>query len=108
MRAARGIVLVTILSVDPVRQEILVDHEDIKGFMSTMTIPYRFIDPALLAFAKRFGVLTEPGDTSEVVVHNLRTAIIEPQGHLVKACSGNMWSPAELGADLKATPAAAR
>ena len=52
--------------------------------------------------------MTEPGDTSDVVVHNLRTAIIDPQGRLVKAYSGNMWSPEELVANLKATPAAER
>ena len=62
----------------------------------------------VLAFAKRFGVITEPGEPSALVVHNLRTAVIDPQGRLVKACSGNMWSPAELVADLKATPAPAR
>ena len=62
----------------------------------------------VLAFAKRFGVLTEPGESSAVVVHNLRTAVIDPQGRLVKAYSGNMWSPAELVADLKAASAPAR
>lgn len=61
----------------------------------------------VLAFAKRFGVLTEPGDPG-ALVHNLRTAVINPQGRLVKAYSGNMWSPAELVADLKAAPAPAR
>ena len=37
-----------ILSVDPARQEVLVDHEDIKGFMPAMTMPYKVKDPALL------------------------------------------------------------
>ena len=58
----------------------------------------------VLAFAKRFGVIAEPGETAVALVHNLRTAVIDPQGRLVKAYSGNMWSPAELVADLKATP----
>jgi protein SCO1/2 len=58
----------------------------------------------VLAFAKRFGVIAEPGETAVALVHNLRTAVIDPQGSLVKAYSGNMWSPAELVADLKATP----
>jgi cytochrome oxidase Cu insertion factor (SCO1/SenC/PrrC family) len=40
-------------------------------------------------------------------VHNLRTAVIAPDGRLVKAYSGNMWTPAELIADLKAAPAPA-
>ena len=62
----------------------------------------------VLAFAKRFGVITEPGEPSTVLVHNLRTAVIDPQGRLVKAYSGNMWTPAELVADLTAAPAPPR
>ncbi len=62
----------------------------------------------VLAFAKRFGVVTEPGETSDAVVHNLRTAIIDGEGRLVKAYSGNVWSPAELVADLTAAAAPAR
>ncbi len=61
----------------------------------------------VLAFAKRFGVIAEPGEP-DTLVHNLRTAVIDPQGRLVTAYSGNMWSPAELVADLKATPASPR
>ena len=30
-----------ILRVDPVRQKVLVDHEDIEGFMPAMTMPYK-------------------------------------------------------------------
>jgi protein SCO1/2 len=56
----------------------------------------------VLAFAKRFGVVTEPGEPGTPVVHNLRTAVIDAQGRLVKAYSGSAWSPAELVADLRA------
>jgi len=62
----------------------------------------------VLAFAKRFGIVTEPGEPGTPVVHNLRTAVIDSQGRLVKAYSGSAWSPAELVADLKAAPAPAR
>ena len=62
----------------------------------------------VLAFAKRFGVIAEPGETEAMLVHNLRTAVIDPQGRLVKAYSGNMWTPTELIADLTATPAPTR
>ena len=55
----------------------------------------------VLAFAKRFGVLTEPGESAGVVVHNLRTAVIDAQGRLVNVHSGSTWSPADLVADLK-------
>ena len=56
----------------------------------------------VLAFAKRFGVITEAGDASAPVVHNLRTAIIDADGRLVKTYSGNDWSPADLLADIRA------
>jgi protein SCO1/2 len=61
----------------------------------------------VLAFAKRFGVLTEPGDSAAVVVHNLRTAVIDAQGRLVSVHSGSMWTPADLVADLKKASASA-
>jgi protein SCO1/2 len=61
----------------------------------------------VLAFAKRFGVTAQPGDPDIGLVHNLRTAVIDAQGRLVTAYSGNMWTPAELVADIKKAPAPA-
>jgi protein SCO1/2 len=61
----------------------------------------------VLAFAKRFGVVAEPGDAAAPVVHNLRTAVVDAQGRLVRAYSGSDWTPAQLVADLKAAPAPA-
>ena len=61
----------------------------------------------VLAFAKRFGVLTEPGESAAVVVHNLRTAVIDAQGRLVSVHSGSTWTPADLVADLKKASASA-
>jgi protein SCO1/2 len=61
----------------------------------------------VLAFAKRFGVLTEPGESNGVVVHNLRTAVIDAEGRLVSVHSGSMWTPADLVADLEKAPAPA-
>jgi len=61
----------------------------------------------VLAFAKRFGVLTEPGESASVVVHNLRTAVIDAQGRLVSVHSGSTWTPADLVADLKKASASA-
>ena len=53
-------------------------------------------------FASRFGVsiardLSNPKD----IAHNLRTAIIDPEGRLVKVYSGNEWTPEQVLADLK-------
>ena len=61
----------------------------------------------LASFARRFGVTAEADTPDAALVHNLRTAVIDPDGRLVKAYSGNMWTPAELIADLKAAPAPA-
>ena len=58
-------------------------------------------------FAARFGVTVERAEQNPVdITHNLRTAIIDPQGRLVKAHTGNSWTPADVLADLKTiTPA---
>jgi protein SCO1/2 len=61
----------------------------------------------LASFAKRFGVTAEPGEAGASMVHNLRTAVIDPDGRLVTIYSGNVWTPAELVADLKKAPAPA-
>jgi protein SCO1 len=59
-------------------------------------------------FAAKFGVIAEPSDESPAILtHNLSTAVIDADGRLVKIRSGNMWTPADLIADLKAAPAPA-
>ena len=54
-------------------------------------------------FGARFGVsvtraLNDPLD----IAHNLRTAIVDAQGRLVKVYTGNEWTPAQVLADLRA------
>jgi protein SCO1/2 len=59
-------------------------------------------------FAAKFGVTAEPSaESPAVITHNLSTAVINADGTLVKIRPGNMWTPAELIADLKAAPAPA-
>jgi len=59
-------------------------------------------------FAAKFGVIAERSDESPgVLTHNLSTAVIDSDGRLVKIRPGNMWTPADLIADLKAAPAPA-
>jgi protein SCO1/2 len=53
-------------------------------------------------FASRFGVqvsraLNDPRD----ITHNLRTAIVDPNGTLVKVYTGNDWTAEQVLADLK-------
>jgi protein SCO1/2 len=57
-------------------------------------------------FAMRFGVsvardLKDPKD----ITHNLRTAIIDARGTLVKAYPGNEWTPEQILADLETVAA---
>ena len=49
----------------------------------------------------RFGVSTIPETGSaETISHNLRTAVIDPRGRLIKVYSGNEWTTDALLADL--------
>jgi protein SCO1/2 len=52
---------------------------------------------AIAAFASRFGVSVireEAGDGD--IMHNLRTAVIGPDGRIVTVLNGNEWTAAEL------------
>jgi protein SCO1/2 len=53
-------------------------------------------------FAMRFGVtlMRDPADPIDIT-HNLRTAIVDPTGVLVKTYTGNEWTPEQVVADLK-------
>jgi protein SCO1/2 len=58
-------------------------------------------------FAMRFGVsIVRDMATPTDITHNLRTAIIGPDGTLMKSYTGNSWTPEEILADLKAAPRA--
>lgn len=59
-------------------------------------------------FGARFGVsvsraLNDPRD----ITHNLRTAVVDAEGRLVKVYTGNEWTPDQLLADLKGLAATA-
>jgi protein SCO1/2 len=53
-------------------------------------------------FAARFGVAVSRAlNDARDITHNLRTAIVSPEGKLVKVYAGNEWTPDEILADLK-------
>ena len=53
-------------------------------------------------FAARFGVsVSRAQNNARDITHNLRTAIVSPEGKLVKVYTGNEWTPDEILADLK-------
>ncbi len=57
-------------------------------------------------FSSQFGLYVERSPQSAVdITHNLRTAVIDADGRLVKMHTGNSWTPADLVADLTAIPA---
>jgi protein SCO1 len=52
--------------------------------------------------AGRFGVSIARGATSAPeIVHNLRTAVIDGRGRLVKVFNGIQWQPSEVAAELR-------
>jgi protein SCO1/2 len=53
-------------------------------------------------FAGRLGVsVVRVMNDQKEITHNLRTAIIDRQGNLVKVYTGNEWTPAQALADIK-------
>jgi protein SCO1/2 len=57
-------------------------------------------------FASQFGLYVEHNPQNAIdITHNLRTAVIDPEGRLVTVHNGNSWTPDELVADLSAAPA---
>lgn len=74
----------------------------------------RGADPALWSYltgteasidhlTSRFGVSTiHEQDAGETITHNLRTAIVDPDGRLVKIYTGNDWTPDAVLNDLRA------
>ena len=57
---------------------------------------------AIEHLTSRFGVSTIAGtDAAQTLTHNLRTAVIDPKGRLVKVLSGNDWTVDQLLADLR-------
>ncbi len=59
---------------------------------------------AIEKFGGRFGVfVTRASNDPRDISHNLRTAIVGPDGKLIKIYTGNEWTPDEILADLKPT-----
>jgi len=54
------------------------------------------------SFAARFGVsIMREGADPANVVHNLRTAVVDANGRLVKVINGMQWEPAELVLEMR-------
>jgi protein SCO1/2 len=58
-------------------------------------------------WASRFGVsISRAMNDQKDITHNLRTAIIDRQGNLVKSYTGNEWTPEQVLADARAVAGA--
>jgi protein SCO1/2 len=61
---------------------------------------------AVNAFGTQFGLYVEPNAEKPVdIIHNLRTAVVDANGRLVKIHTGNSWTTTELLDDLTAAAA---
>jgi protein SCO1 len=54
------------------------------------------VDP----FASAFGVAAMR-EADQTITHNLRTAVIDPEGRLVSIYDGSAWTPDQIAADMK-------
>ncbi len=99
---AQTIHLVSV-SFDPARDTpaVLKAHAKTLGanpaLWTFLTAPESVIE----TFASRFGVSIVREGAAASITHNLRTAVIDPRGRLVKMYSGSDWSPEMLLADLR-------
>ena len=105
----RDVRLVSI-SFDPANDSPVVLKAHAKALQADPAV-WHFVTTSkedLKPFAAKFGVTAEPSDEGpSVITHNLSTAVIDPDGKLVRIRPGNNWTPADLIADLEAVAAPA-
>jgi len=92
------------ISFDPAHDtaEVIRAHARTRG-ADPATWSYLTGTPAAIdRVTSRFGVSTiDEHDTARSITHNLRTAIVDPQGRLVTVYSGNEWTVDGILADLR-------
>ncbi len=53
------------------------------------------------AFGRHFGLSVERADGDLGLTHNLRTAVVDPAGRLVRTWRGSDFAPEEVAAELR-------
>jgi len=101
--ALKKVQLVTV-SFDPVRDTPAVLRAHAKELMADLS-RWTFLTgkpTAIDDFASKFGVFVvrNPNDERDIT-HNLRTAVIGPDGVIKKIYTGNEWTPDDILMDLK-------
>jgi protein SCO1/2 len=70
---------------------------------------WSFLTPGLGASAPFFGqfglIVEREGENAGDITHNLRTIVLDAAGRVAALRTGNDWTPAQLLADITATPA---
>ena len=102
-RALTRVRLVTV-SFDPVRDTPAVLRAHAKEIDANLDV-WTFLtgtEQAVIDFAGKFGVFVvrNPKDERDIQ-HNLRTAVIGPDGVVRKIYTGNEWTPEDILMDLK-------
>ncbi len=100
---ALNVHLVTV-SFDPLTDTppVLKEHAEKLGFDPKIWTFLTGDRDEIDQFAARFGVSVARAMTDQKdITHNLRTAIVDRTGNLVKVYTGNEWTPAQVMADIK-------
>ena len=95
------------ISFDPARdtQDVIRAHARARGADPATWSYLTGTKAAIDAVTSRFGVSTiDEKDTAQTITHNLRTAIVDTQGRLVKVYSGNEWTVDDILTDLRRAP----
>lgn len=66
------------------------------GVWRFATAPIDVVDP----FAKAFGIAVMR-EADKTITHNLRTAVLDPEGRLVSIYDGSAWTPDQIVTDMK-------
>lgn len=92
------------VSFDPARDTVAVirAHAGARGADPRTWSYLTGSQAAVDRFTSRFGVSTiNETDAAETITHNLRTAVVGPDGRLIKIYSGSEWTVEGLLADLR-------
>lgn len=95
------------ISFDPVHDtpEVIRAHARTRGADPRTWSYLTGTKAAIDHLTSRFGVSTiDEQDTAQTITHNLRTAIVDRRGRLVKIYSGNEWTVDAILADLQRAP----
>jgi protein SCO1 len=99
-----GTVQLLSVSVDPEydRPPVLAAHAQSLDADPAMWVFLTGDGEVIRRFASQFGVsIISTAETPDEVVHNLRTAVIDPDGRLVTIFGGGDWDPADLAQALR-------